>query len=266
MEFFRASSLKQVCGEIDMSKCCLFSGEAANTNFIFYGLTWLGLKPLIYLIQVEHDNHYITNAVLFLMRTKLTSFQSNEKWCFFLQYSTLLVTFTKKNWWIVGFPSQWLVTGRWFSPGSPVSSTNKTYHHDITEILLKHHLPNQKINFEGMIYERSSKIPHFILIGQKTWLPHTITFLIGRYTKKKSSLKQLSQFYWPNFQEWCLVRKILFSFWSNKKHDHHRQFLILIGQYTSRSSHLKILCHLNQTLREWCLECHHKNLSFHLIG
>jgi hypothetical protein len=24
-----------------------------------------------------------------------------------------------------------------FSPGTPVSSTNKTYHHDITEILLK---------------------------------------------------------------------------------------------------------------------------------
>ena len=32
---------------------------------------------------------------------------------------------------------QWLVTGRWFSPGPPVSSTNKTDHHDITEILLK---------------------------------------------------------------------------------------------------------------------------------
>ena len=32
---------------------------------------------------------------------------------------------------------QWLVTGQWFSPGSPVSSTNKTDHHVITEILLK---------------------------------------------------------------------------------------------------------------------------------
>jgi hypothetical protein len=29
------------------------------------------------------------------------------------------------------------VTGRWFSPGSPVSSTNKTDRHEITEILLK---------------------------------------------------------------------------------------------------------------------------------
>jgi hypothetical protein len=32
---------------------------------------------------------------------------------------------------------QWLATGRSFSPGPPVSSINKTDHHDITEILLK---------------------------------------------------------------------------------------------------------------------------------
>ena len=29
------------------------------------------------------------------------------------------------------------MTGGWFSQGIPVSSTNKTYRHDITEILLK---------------------------------------------------------------------------------------------------------------------------------
>ena len=32
---------------------------------------------------------------------------------------------------------QWLATGRWFSPGPPVSSTNKTDRYDITEISLK---------------------------------------------------------------------------------------------------------------------------------
>jgi len=32
---------------------------------------------------------------------------------------------------------QRLATGQWFSPGPPVSSTNKTDRHDITEILLK---------------------------------------------------------------------------------------------------------------------------------
>jgi hypothetical protein len=30
-----------------------------------------------------------------------------------------------------------LATGRWFSPGPPVCSTNKTDRHDVTEILLK---------------------------------------------------------------------------------------------------------------------------------
>ncbi len=33
--------------------------------------------------------------------------------------------------------SQRLATGRWFSPDTPVSSTNKTDCHDITKILLK---------------------------------------------------------------------------------------------------------------------------------
>ena len=32
---------------------------------------------------------------------------------------------------------QRLTTGRWFSPGTLISSTNKTNRHDITEILLK---------------------------------------------------------------------------------------------------------------------------------
>ena len=32
---------------------------------------------------------------------------------------------------------QWLVAGQWFSPGTPVSSTNETDRHNITEILLK---------------------------------------------------------------------------------------------------------------------------------
>ena len=41
---------------------------------------------------------------------------------------------------------QWLATGRWFSPGPPVSSTNKTDRHHITEILLKVALKHHKLN------------------------------------------------------------------------------------------------------------------------
>ena len=39
---------------------------------------------------------------------------------------------------------QWLASGWWFSMGTPVSSTNKTDCHDITEILLKVALNNTK--------------------------------------------------------------------------------------------------------------------------
>jgi len=39
---------------------------------------------------------------------------------------------------------QWLAQGQWFSPGTPASSTTKTGHHDIAEILLKVALKHQK--------------------------------------------------------------------------------------------------------------------------
>jgi hypothetical protein len=38
---------------------------------------------------------------------------------------------------VCGKVCKWLATGQWFSPGPPVSSTNKTDRDDITEILLK---------------------------------------------------------------------------------------------------------------------------------
>jgi hypothetical protein len=37
-----------------------------------------------------------------------------------------------------------LAHGRWFSPGTPASSTNKTGRHDIAEILLKVALKHKK--------------------------------------------------------------------------------------------------------------------------
>jgi len=39
---------------------------------------------------------------------------------------------------------QLLAHGRWFSPGTPASSTTKTGRHDIAEILLKVALEHQK--------------------------------------------------------------------------------------------------------------------------
>ena len=49
-----------------------------------------------------------------------------------------------------------LAQGRWFSPGTPASSTTKTGRHDIAEILLKVALKHQKIKSN-----QSKTINHF---------------------------------------------------------------------------------------------------------
>ena len=43
---------------------------------------------------------------------------------------------------------QWLAAGRWISPGTPVSSTNKADRHDIIEILLKVALSTHQHNLK----------------------------------------------------------------------------------------------------------------------
>ena len=47
---------------------------------------------------------------------------------------------------------QWFATGRWFSPGTSVSSTNKTDRYDLNEIVLKVTLNiiNQPTNMEAI--------------------------------------------------------------------------------------------------------------------
>jgi hypothetical protein len=49
---------------------------------------------------------------------------------------------------------QWLTAGRWFSPGTLVSPTNKTRRHNITEILLKVAL--NTINQTKPLFSRNS--------------------------------------------------------------------------------------------------------------
>jgi hypothetical protein len=41
----------------------VLSGEAANTNFIVFGLTRPGLEPTIYCTRGEHAKHYTTDVV-----------------------------------------------------------------------------------------------------------------------------------------------------------------------------------------------------------
>jgi hypothetical protein len=55
------------------------------------------------------------------------------------------------------------VTGQWFSPGPLVSSTNKTYHHYIIEILLKvgvklHETKSNQSNVTNEIKDSEKKV------------------------------------------------------------------------------------------------------------
>ena len=51
------------------------------------------------------------------------------------------------------FVIKFLATGRWFSPGIPISSTNKADRHDTTEILsdVKHHETKQTFMISEML-------------------------------------------------------------------------------------------------------------------
>jgi hypothetical protein len=60
-----------------------------------------------------------------------------------------------------------LAHGRWFSPGTPASSTTKTSRHNIAEILLKVALStiNQSIDLNFWLPPLAS--PHFSYLGQQ---------------------------------------------------------------------------------------------------
>ena len=63
--------------------------------------------------------------------------------CAISAYNHKNCEFESRSWWGVLDTTlcykvcQWLVTDRWFSPGTAVTSTNETGRHDVTEISLK---------------------------------------------------------------------------------------------------------------------------------
>ena len=72
---------------------------------------------------------------------------------------------------------QCLATGQWFSRGTPVSSTNKTEHHDIAEILLneaKQSLTRTTTISKQKIKMWWSTIPQYIYLKNNHLSPQTI--------------------------------------------------------------------------------------------
>ena len=84
---------------------------------------------------------------------------------------------------------QWLTTSLWFSPGPPVSSTNKTDRHDITEILLKVALniikPNQTIYFQNVY----NQIYHFKYVYVSITIDPVVRYKITTVEYKIENLK-----------------------------------------------------------------------------
>jgi hypothetical protein len=76
--------------------------------------------------------------------------------------------------------------GRWFSPGTPASSTTQTVRHDIAEILLKVALKHKKSNQTKHIQDRKNALLYLkhILLLESKWIRHTYFNFIEMYPKK----------------------------------------------------------------------------------
>jgi hypothetical protein len=107
---------------------------------------------------------------------------------------------------------QLLVHGRWFSPGTPASSTTKTGHHDIAEILLKVALNiknqlNRNQNFNLLVWIKNLEfilyIHFFVFINlHKNWK----IYWTGAH---REDCTGISIYYWICI--WCFKRLEIFQ-------------------------------------------------------
>ena len=82
----------------------------------------------------------------------------------------------------------WLATGRWFSPGPPVSSTNKTDRHNIAAILLKVVLST--IKQTNLLLSYLSRSLFCLPISPLTFPMPQSYFQVYRF-----------EYFWPEFHE-----------------------------------------------------------------
>ena len=86
------------------------------------------------------------------------------------------------------------MTGQWFSQGTPVSSTNKTDHHDITEILLKvvlNTISQTEPNFHGftnLIYWHTLSLVVSIIVEKYLWHFNPLVKAFYRYINLKKKI------------------------------------------------------------------------------
>ena len=99
---------------------------------------------------------------------------------------------------------QWVAAGQWFSPGTPVSSINKTDRQDITEILLK-------------VALSTINQPNYFYILESCRRDATWTLLLNLHTKRNKSLDILFEFpIWCLSTAWSLFHQYFLLFFLDK--------------------------------------------------
>ena len=106
-------------------QCWVISGEAVNTNVIFFGLNQRGLAPTIYRWPLLSWS-YVSRISSYLCYQCLSPLMLWVRISIRARCTTLCDKVC-----------QWLATCRWYCPVTPIFPTNKTDRHDKTEIFLK---------------------------------------------------------------------------------------------------------------------------------
>ena len=103
---------------------------------------------------------------------------------------------------------QWFAAGRWFSPGTPVSSTNKTDRHDITEILLKVALCTIPLTTERRRYMlwysfNIGCILLYLIVLFDVFVESSTCMLIGHHVPSNNKCLQKIEFWLANSLQKC---------------------------------------------------------------
>jgi hypothetical protein len=100
----------------------------------------------------QHQRRYCKLVLIWIHRFKSVLRRGRDR---MVVWFTTIYAISVYHHWCCEFESrsgrgvQHYVIGRWFSPGPPVSATNKTDHHDIAEISLKVALETIKQSWKG---------------------------------------------------------------------------------------------------------------------
>ena len=121
---------------------CIFPHCFRFVGFNFVRAFFIIWFYLFYLF-VSQIMCYLSKWWCCVLTFVLNLFNTVLRYIQYLIVSIVSCEFESRSWWDVLDTTlcdkvcQWLVKGRWFSPNTTVSSTNKADCHDITEILLK---------------------------------------------------------------------------------------------------------------------------------